>query len=990
MAALIVSCSPSYALDPQTPLVQYIHTSWTSDAGLVAVRRLSQTPDGYLWLATRMGLKRFDGVRFSTYFAGSEKGLESSTTQDLLVDGDGSLWIATLGGGISHYQRGAFQAVTSRDALPSEDVESLYRDRSGVLWEGSSDGRIARLVNGRFEHMSLGIPSVPVMSFVEDSDQSLWIATFGGGVFRFRDGTLSSFSVRDGLPDDRVSGLCRDRSGTIWTTGWKGISFWNGTQFVPARAVNALVKLTGKCLEDRDGNLWITSSSGLVRVHGGQVSKIDRNSGLSADFVSDVLEDREGNLWVATRAGLDRLRDGPIRAFSSEETLMRDAGPIVADDTAGVWLVSGNQLARIASDKVTSWPLRMPGHSRPLTMLPQPGSRFLIGFDRGGILWSPNTIAPVPEIANSNVRSMLKARDGGIWLATADRGLLHWSPGSQSLLDTGIRDQSIVTLAEDRSGGIWAGSFYGGGLYHLTAQGVLHFSAEEGLPSARIYTLFVDAQNKLWIGSARGLGWLEDGRIQTVGSRQGLQSDLVWAIVDDAYDRLWFAGYGGIETLTKKSLVDWSAGRLERLTPHVYHRTDGLQVTTIDRPFPNAVRSPDGNLWFCITDGVLRVTPPKPGATMSDNFRVLVEDVTIDHAQHFEPKRLSIPPGARSIEVRYTALTLTSPETVRFRYKLEGFENDWVDANVRRVSYYSNLRPGTYAFKVEASAGDEQWLASPPLLLEQIPFFYQTKWFLLLVSATAASLTFFMYRLRLHFALGRIEARHSERMRIARELHDTLLQSFQGVLLMFRTAQTLIATRPAEAQQAVEDAIAQARAAITEGRSAVQGLRPSVGEPCDFNEAIKTLGEELAKDSAHSSLAALTMYVEGTPRALKPLVRDEIFRIASEALRNAYRHATASRIELQVDYGDRRFNLRVRDNGKGIDSAPTTGGALPGHFGLRGMRERANEIGGKFRIWSAPGFGTEVELTVPASRAYGSTKASRRPDLVEVRHQSRD
>ena len=346
MALATVLTPPASALDPERRISQYVHTAWKSDSGLQAVRRLKQTPDGYLWLATRGGLVRFDGVRFTTYLAGSVQGIESSTMQDLLVDPDGSLWIATLGGGLIHYQDGKFHSYTSRDGLPSDDIGSLYRDTQGVLWLGTRHGTIARLKQGRFENASLAIPVGPVTGFLEGDDHSLWIASYGNGVFRLRKGLLTAFSVKDGLPDARVSGLCRDRSGRLWTAGWKGLSSWNGTRFVPDPAINSAMSYAIGCTVDRNGNLWIASSSGLFRAHPGKVTKMDQESGLSGDFVSDIFEDREGNLWVGTRSGLDRLRDGRIRTFTNREGLIPDEGPIVADEHGGVWTVSGKKIAR--------------------------------------------------------------------------------------------------------------------------------------------------------------------------------------------------------------------------------------------------------------------------------------------------------------------------------------------------------------------------------------------------------------------------------------------------------------------------------------------------------------------------------------------------------------------------------------------------------------------------------------------------------------------
>lgn len=981
IGALMVGSAPVYALNPDTPLSQYIHTSWGSDVGLPAVRRLAQTPDGYLWLATRDGLKRFDGVRFSTYLAGPATGLESSTMQDLVVGPDGSLWIATLGGGVANYKGGIFHSYIYRSGLPSEEVECMYRDGQGVLWVGTRDGKIARFVRGNFQEVAIGIPNVPITSFAEDKDQSLWIATFGNGVFRLEKGILKSFSVKDGLPDARVSGLYRDHSGTIWTAGWKGISFWNGRRFVRDAAVDAIVRYATTCKEDRDGNLWIASSSGLVRARDGRIRKMDHHTGLSDDFVSDVFEDREGDLWVATRSGLDRLKNGQIRTFTSREGLPHDTGPIIADSAGAVWTVSGKQIVRVAANKITTWPLELPRGSRPFTMLSQFDSHFLIGFARGGDFWGPHGISSAPYLAGLNVRCMLKARDGEIWIATADRGLVRWDPRSRSLLDTGVTDRFIVTLAEDQTGAIWAGSFSGGGLYRVAGKQIGHFGRQEGLLSPNIYALFVDSKNKLWIGSANGLSWFENGRILTANTRQGLQSDLVWAIVDDAYDRLWFAGYGGIETIDKKSLTEWAAGRIDGLTPHVYRRTDGLQVSTVDRPFPNAVRSADGNLWFCITDGIVEIMPPEPAVSLGSKFSVLVEDATVDGVSHFQPDRIAIAPGARSIEIRYTALTLSSPETVRFRYRLEGLDRDWIDADVRRIAYYNNLKPGDYTFRVEATAGDEHWHQSAPLSVEQIPFFYQTQWFRLAAVGVFFALLWGLYRLRLLQLTrefnARLEERVSERARIARELHDSLLQGFQGLLFRLQAVHDLIPKRPSAAIEALDIALDRADKAIAEGRATVSELRGTIADDKDIAEALNSFSEELSAESENGSSSRVSVLVQGTPRELDPLVRDEIHRIAREALRNAVLHAKAQDIEAEITYTDSEFLLHIRDNGIGIAPQVANRGARAGHWGLPGMRERAHTFGGKLGVWSQDGAGTEIELIVPASIAYRISAARR-------------
>jgi hypothetical protein len=279
-----------------------------------------------------------------------------------------------------------------------------------------------------------------------------------------------------------------------------------------------------------------------------------------------------------------------------------------------------------------------------------------------------------------------------------------------------------------------------------------------------VYTLFVDGKGDLWIGSSSGISWFQNG-LRTVSSQQGLPADQVFAIVDDSYDRLWFAGHGWAAFVEKKALVEWASGQRHRLTPTVYSSADGLHATyTTGRVFPTAVRSTDGHLWFTTSDGVSEVMPPIPGQSRSGEFRVLIEEVKMDGIPQSPRNRLRIPPGTRSIELDYTALTLSSPETVSFRYWLEGIDHDWVRVDSRRVAFYNNLKPGAYTFRVSANPGEEQWREAPALTLEQLPFFYQTSSFMILVSVTALSLAFLAYRIRVQQAVDRIQAGFQQRI----------------------------------------------------------------------------------------------------------------------------------------------------------------------------------------------------------------------------------
>jgi ligand-binding sensor domain-containing protein/signal transduction histidine kinase len=967
---LLALTLPALALNPAYQISQYAHTSWTHDKGINAVRRIKQAPNSYLWLATRTGLLRFDGVRITTFKAGPEDGLESSTTQDLVFDPDGSIWVATLGGGLAHYQKGRFHTYRVKDGLPADDIGCIYRDSRGTLWVGTWGAGIARMVNGQFEKLPLAIPPSRITALLESADHSLWIATEGYGIFRLQNGNLTSFTVTEGLPDNRLLALYLDHAGTVWTAGWKGISSWNGARFVAQPTVNALLSRSqaNSCIEDRNGNLWVASPSGLFRAHGEEVSQVDSSTVLSSDYVSDVYEDREGNIWAGTRGGVDRFRDGQVQIV-----LSRQKGPIVADNQ-GVWMASNQQIKRIAAGTVRTWPLSLPPGSAPFTLLAKPAAGLLIGFDKGIGSWTSEHAYLTSELSGLHARCFVRAHDGSIWIGTSDRGLLRWaaSAGSRSLTETGVPDRFITTLAEDRKGAIWAGSI-SGGLYRLAGGNVQHFGRDEGLLSPEIYALFVDGNGELWIGSVGGLSWFQNGRIYTVNSQQGLPADQVFAILDDSYDRLWFTGFAGIAAIDKKSLADWAAGQRPNLNPILYGSAQGIQMSTVERAFPDAARTPDGHLWFSIENGLAEVTPPPPGNSRPLQFPVLVEDVIADGVPGTESGRLRIAPGTRSVELRYTALTLSDAEVVRFRYRLEGLDNDWVYADTRRLAFYNNLKPGAYTFRVAAHVGEEQWKESPALLIEQLPFFYQTWEFMLLASAAALSLAIFAYWLRIRQITqefnARLKERVGERTRIARDFHDSTLQNFQAVLMGLSALRYLIPERP-DVQGKIEGVCEQARNAITEGRDAIQGLRSSTLVANDLARAISMLGEGLAADQNGQNSPEFRVSVGGNSKDLPPLVRDEVFWIAAEALRNAFRHAQAKGIEVEIRYGPRQFRLRVLDDGKGIDQAILKVGGRTGHHGLPGINERAELAGGKLCVWSQLDSGTRIELTIPASIAY--------------------
>ena len=547
----------------------------------------------------------------------------------------------------------------------------------------------------------------------------------------------------------------------------------------------------------------------------------------------------------------------------------------------------------------------------------------------------------------------------------------------------GRKDPAWSVIADPGQGGIWLG-FVRGDVAYFSGGGLrVLYSTSDGLGEGKILSFRFDPDGALWAATEGGLSRLKGGAIATLSSKNGLPCDTVhWSMEDDDHD-LWLYTACGLVRIARSEVDAWVAA-----VEKDKHTKLGVQVTVFDSSDgvrsnlvfhgikPRVAKTADGKLWFLPVDGVSVVDtrrlrrnellPP-----------VHIEQITADHKTYDAAQGLRLPPLVRDLQIDFTALSFVAPEKVRFRYKLEGYDNDWREAGIRRQSFYANLPPRHYRFRVMACNNSGLWNEAGAVFDFSIaPAFYQTNRFRLACVAAFLVLLWAAYQLRVRQLANQfnltLEARVSERTRIARELHDTLLQSFQGLLLRFQTASNILPARPVEAKQRLDNAIEQAAEAIAEGRDAVQGLRSSAFETNDLANGITAIAKELTNDTSAPDSPAIDVEVEGAPRKLNPVVRDEACRIAGEALRNAFRHAQARRITVEIRYGERQFSLRVRDDGQGLDEEVLRH-QRAGHFGLHGMRERAEIVGGRLEVRSRLDAGTEVELNVPGAIAYGET-----------------
>jgi len=954
--------------------------------------------DGYLWIGTQAGLLRFDGVRFVPWTPPDGKHLPSSNVTSLLGARDGSLWIG-MEGGLSHWDN---RELTNYLIEP-ERINSIIEDHSGTVWfvrsRGSdAAGGLCQIIGTgmRCYGKADGLPGSDVATtLVEDSLGNLWVGS-DTAVVRWKPDSSTTYSPR-GLKSrqglDGVQGLAANPDGSLWV----GMIFAGrglGLQQLAQRTWKPFVVpgLDGSTLEvqalflDRENALWIgTVKQGIYRIHARKVDHFYSADGLSSDAVYRFYEDREGNLWVATSKGIDCFRDVRVATFSTREGLATpEVDAVLAAQDGTVWIGGADALDAIHQGGMSSIQAGkgLPGN-QVTSLLEDHGGQLWVGIDRTLSIYKNGRFKRIDRPDGRPIGlvvGMTEDVDNNIWVVTLG------PPKTLSRIhDLKVQEEFPVPqmpaarrVAADPQGGIWLGLVNGDlARYRHGKTEIFPFKHGE---DSRINQLIVNPDGSVLAATPLGvIGWKE-GKQQTLAVRNGLPCDFVYALIEDSQRALWLYTQCGLVEIADTEMQRWWGQPDITVQLKTFDIFDGVQPGFA--PFEATGRTPDGRLWLA-NGVVLQMIDPDHLTWNALPPPVHIEGVTADRKNYSPRRNLRLPPFTRDLEIDYTALSFVVPQKVRFRYKLEGRDTAWQEPGTRRQAFYTDLRPGRYQFRVVACNNDGVWnLMGATLVFTIPPAWYQTIWFRVSCVGVFLLLLLAFYRLRLQqlerqFNM-RLEARVSERTRIARDLHDTLLQSFHGLMLRFQAASNLFTTRPIEAKQTLDSVIDQAAQAITEGRDAVQGLRSSTVVANDLASTINTLGQELASGETNPNAAEFHVEVEGTPQNLHPILRDEVYRIAGEALRNAFRHAQAERIEVEIRYDERHLRLRVRDDGKGIDAKHLDEDGPAGHYGLRGMRERAKLMGGKLAVWSELDSGTEVELSVPASHVYEPSSARRR------------
>jgi signal transduction histidine kinase/ligand-binding sensor domain-containing protein len=966
LSILLACCSFAFALDPALDISQYAHTAWKVRDGFAKgfIYAIAQTPDGYLWLGTEFGLLRFDGVRAVPWMPRNGQ-LPSNDIPTLLVTSDGTFWIGTTKGLASWKDR----KLTTYFELNGSRIFALLEDRNGTVWAATREARI------------FGENVGPIDA---DAEGNFWVG-FDKDSRKWKSGRPQSFEVRDSMH-------WQPSLAELEQIGFPTANHKRLTKSVAAqleRGASTGLSQHSKppqILRDREGALWVaTPDRGLVHIHQGKTDVFSEADGLSGDTVTGLLEDQEGDVWAVTTNGIDRFREYAVPNISIKQGLSNtNSVAIVGAKDGSVWVATYNGLNRWKDGRIsvvdgirsTQDSNRTP-KGAPYTLFEDSERRIWISTVQEFGYLENNRFVPVRDVHGGRITSMAEGPSGHLWLAKEEDGLLHLFQGRVvekfPWTTLGHNDDGRVVLADPSYHGIWMG-FSAGGISYF-ADGAIRksYSVAEGLGAGRVNGLRFGPRGALWAATENGLSRIKDDHVTTLTSKNGLPCDNVHWTVDDADHFVWVYTACGLVRIARSELDAWVADPSRSVRTTLFDISDGVRTHSYPSAVHSVTKASDGRIWYVAFEGVSVIDPqhfpfnklPPP---------VQIEQVTADRTTYDAAQGLRLPALVRDLAIDYVALSFVAPEQVKFRYKLEGYDNEWQDAGNRRQAIYTNLPPRAYRFRLMASNNSGVWNEEGAVLDFSIaPAYYQTTWFRLALVVLFLALLWaaYMFRVRqLAMQFNRtLEARVSERTRIARDLHDTLLQSFQGLLLRFQSASKILPARPDDAKQRLDSALEQAAEAITEGRDAVQGLRSSAFETHDLANGITAIAEELTSDTSAVEPPAIDVDVEGTPRNLNPVVRDEAYRIAGEALRNAFRHARARRITVEIRYDKRHFHVTVRDDGTGIDDEAIRQQPV-GHFGLHGMRERAEIVGGRLEVWSKLDSGTEVEISVPGAIAY--------------------
>lgn len=965
-AAALLAATPrlGQALDSSRTLTQYVHRIWQTQPGLpeASIYSILQTRDGYLWLGTLQGVVRFDGVTFTpleNLYSGAPTGVWVRT---MVEDSQGGVWIGTSETGAFRLYNGAIKHYSQKDGLPSDVIQDLVVGQHGEIWICTSAG-LARFDNGKIEvfRAAQGLSSDIVRAAGYAADGKLWIGGESTTLNTWDGSHFGSVTLSTMPKDAGVRGIIGSGD-TIWIGTTEGLYQW---QHGKERRFTTKDGLSDDWIlamsASSDGSLWLGTRNGFSRWHNGDIDSFRPQDGLSQSTVYAVFEDREGSLWAGTKHGLNQFLDGRAVPYTMNEGLpSNDTGPVIQDHLGNIWIGTlGAGLSRSDGHKFSVLTTRNGLASNQIIAL---------GEDRQGNLWAgtdrglnrlhdgrvDQTYTAAQGLPSNDVKSIFSDDEGRLWVGTGAGPVVFQNGAFVRPVGLSLT-QPVLAMGEDGQGRLYLAT---GNSVQMFANGKLTEVLQDNVPMRTVDTFYRDRDGLMWLGSlGNGLRMIKDGKITQFYMRDGLFDSEIYGIATDAHDRLWMACSKGIFSVPRADLLRFAAGGLKRIVSTPYSPTDAQRVIeckTGVQPAVFAMRN--GELWFSTIRGlivldpnhILPNVPPPP---------IVIEDVIVN-GEHEVPSHIGrLAPGRKNIEFQYTGLSFLAPGRTTFRYILDGYDKDWVNAGTRRSAYYTNLPPGTFQFRVTACNGDGVCNdTGSTIAFVLASHIYQRAWFWIFMAALIAMSGWLTYQLRIRRLREQFSLILTERNRIARELHDTLIQGLSGITMEM---QALVARlRSPEERGALQEIIHDAGACLRETRRSVAGLRSGTA-----NSGLAAAIENAARQVTEAKDIRLKLKLEKNHKGLPADVEYNLVRIAQEAVSNSVKHSGARTVEVALDYTPRALHLSVKDDGSGFAENGKTG-----HYGLIGMKERATHIGADFELASTPGKGTLISVVLPAEQ----------------------
>ena len=942
----------------------YTRKLWQVYDGLPeqTVQAFAQTSDHYLWIGTTGGLLRFDGARFEVFDRANTPQLKENGIFTLLVSRDGSLWIGTEGGGLVRYRQGKFRAFGASDGLSDRFVRALFEDPDGTLWVGTDNG-LLRYAHGRLARVDGkgDVPAVAVHAIAMDRQGGLWVG--GSKLLRIYDGHVQTYALPGGGSLNRVKSILQTSDGTIWVGTVSGLRRLRpgARQFKRVHGISQTVRVLR---QTADGTLWIgTIGQGILRLRNGKFTSMAAPDWLPSNTVLNIFRDDEKNLWIGTQAGMLRLTRTPVRIIPLPQAADSDFGTVYQDSDGVLWVVSTHvfQVIRGVARR-WSYPGLEPLHAR--NIFRDRSGDLWIGTDGDGLIRIRQgkilRLTTRDGLVNNFIRAMVQSRDGSMWFAT-DEGVSHWTAHGfvNYRMSNGLSYFSTEALIQDHRGDIWIGTDRGLNLLHHGA--FVRNGATEALAEDKVWSIHEDFDGGLWIGTRDdGLYRWKNNRLTHYTTAQGLASNSIYEIVEDRKGGMWLSGPNGISLLLRRELDQLAEDPSTELSLTFYGVSDQMETTQIyGGRQPSGCRDEADGVWFASSKGPIHISNDADQSLPSSS--IVIDDVTVDGRDLDLGKKIVLGPGAARVEISWAPILLRSQAGMRFRFEMQGFDKQWSAASPLRTASWTNLPPGRYTFRVQAfEINHPQAIREAFLPIVQEPSFWRTPWFAVCCLLLLGSIILAAYRFRLWQMRMRFEAVLDERGRLAREMHDTVIQGCAGISALLEALASLGEGTTSLPQDLLEHARRQVRTTIDEARRAIWNLRQ--GQPSE--RMLAQLLEGMAKQIGGDSGVTVECKMTGKPFTLTQFATHELMMLAREAVYNAMLHGEAKRIDLKINFGRDELMLEVCDDGVGFDPKSVST-AEDRHYGLVGMRERVQAVGGDFELDSAPGHGTRLRVRTP-------------------------